>query len=182
MWFKQWVSLSYKRCTDVSDPRFSFGTMKSRPGGGCFAIFIAFPITWQNDHSSSVHLVLTEQWSRTFFMRLSSSNRRIFLGSIHVSIVSDLSPNGCLHSASEQCSCPPLLLWGYGNVSTWQDMGSSIRTWEYREWMGRVSNLFTPSPLAFPARVYVSPNHCLSLCQLSFSFIALMSSEFILFY
>lgn len=41
---------------------------------------------------------------------------------------------------------------------------------------------FTPSPLAFPAKVYVFPNHCLSLCQLSFSFIALMSSEFILFY
>jgi len=63
-------------------------------------------------------------------------------------------PNGCLQSASEQCSCPPLLLWGYGNVSTWQDMGSSIRTWECMEWMGRVSNLFTPSPLAFPGYTF----------------------------
>ena len=56
-------------------------------------------------------------------------------------------PNKCLHSAYEQCSCSPPLLWGCGNFSTWTDMESSIRTWECGEWMGRVNDrVYSLSP------------------------------------
>lgn len=120
--------------------------------------------------------MLSEGNKGTVLVRLSPSERRIFLGSI-----STIPPVPQQIAPSLRFICTSCYMVGV-RKSNCQEMGFSIRTEGRGVAIGQANSNAYFAFLSSPSKVAAPPGHCVSLCQVSFSFPTLTLSEFILLF